>query len=220
MTQQFKVAVFDLDGTILDTSEGVLASIRYTIEKHQLKMLEDDVLRTFIGPPIQNSLEKYFGIHGEELRQITETFRNRYKNVDLLKAKPYEGIYEVFSELIEKGIKPVIATYKRQDYATRLLKHFEFDQYTDIMYGADNENKLKKKDIITKAILECGLSDFSEAVMIGDSENDAIGAADIGAGFIGVTYGFGFKSGEDVGKFSSLGNVATPREITKLFFIS
>lgn len=216
MEQRFKVVVFDVDGTLLDTSEGVIASVKYTIEKHRLHTLTDEVLSTFIGPPIQDSFARTYGLEGDILQELATTFRNQYKDVDLLKAVPYEGIYEVFEELIKAGIKPAIATYKRQDYALEIMQHFGFDKYTDIIYGADHENKLKKRDIIEKALKDSGAADYMEAVMIGDSDNDAIGAQGIGTHFIGVTYGYGFKSADDVNKFTNVGIANNTKELIPL----
>lgn len=203
--QRFKVVVFDVDGTLLDTSEGVIESVKYTIKKHKLKELDDITLKTFIGPPIQDSFARVYGLSGEILQELATTFRNQYKNVDLLKAVPYDGIYDLIQELLDVGIKVAIATYKRQDYATAIMRHFGFDKYTDIIYGADHENKLKKRDIIEMALKDSGVTDYKDAVMVGDSDNDAIGAESIGTQFIGVTYGFGFKKDEDVKKFKNIG---------------
>ena len=214
--QHFDIVVFDVDGTLLDTSEGVLASVKYTIGKHNLPEIDEETLRTFIGPPIQDSFARVYGLSGEILQELATTFRNQYKDVDLLKAVPYEGIFDVFEALLANGIKPAIATYKRQDYATKIMQHFGFDKYTDIIYGADHENKLKKRDIIELALKDSGVSDFSKAVMIGDSDNDAIGAEGIGTEFIGVTYGFGFRSKEDVNKFKNVGSADTAKELRML----
>lgn len=216
MEHQFKVAVFDLDGTLLDTSAGVLSSVKYTIDKFGFKPLSDEMLSSFIGPPIQNSFANAYGLEGPILQEIANVFRNQYKDVDLLKAEPYDGIYEVFEGLLENNIKPAVATYKRQDYATTILRHFGFDKYTDILYGADNENKLKKKDIIEKALFDAGITYYKDAVMIGDSDNDAIGAHDIGVHFIGVTYGFGFKNVSDVEKYDNIGVATNTKELENL----
>ena len=237
MEHQFKVAVFDLDGTLLDTSAGVLSSVKYTIDKFGFKPLSDEMLSSFIGPPIQNSFANAYGLEGPILQEIANVFRNQYKDVDLLKAEPYDGIYEVFEGLLENNIKPAVATYKRQDYATTILRHFGFDKYTDILYGADNENKLKisglKKFfihlkymslrclvffliIIEKALFDAGITYYKDAVMIGDSDNDAIGAHDIGVHFIGVTYGFGFKNVSDVEKYDNIGVATNTKELENL----
>lgn len=216
MEQRFKAAVFDLDGTLLDTSVGVLASVKYTIDYFGFAPLSDEQLRRFIGPPIQNSFANAYGLEGDILQEIAGVFRDRYKDIDLLKAVPYEGIFDVFSELNKNGIVPAIATYKREDYAITLLKHYGFDRYTDIMYGGDHENRLKKKDIIEKALIDAGAVDFSTAVMIGDSDNDAIGAEEIGCQFVGVTYGFGFHTTGDVNKYPNVGVADNTKELARL----
>lgn len=213
MEQQYKCVVFDVDGTLLDTSEGVLSAVKYTIDKFGLEPLDTDVIKSFIGPPIQNSFRKIYGFEDDIIAGMAATFRDRYKGEDLLLAKPYDGIYEVFEYLNTVGIKPAIATYKREDYALRLLKHFHFDRYTDSIYGSDFEGKLKKKDIIELALKKAGVDDYSKALMIGDSDNDAIGAAGIGAKFLGVTYGFGFKKKEDVFNFDTIGVATNTKEI-------
>ena len=216
MEQQYKAVVFDLDGTLLDTSEGVLSAVKYTINKFGFEPLNQEALNAFIGPPIQDSFAKAYDLQGKILQELATVFRNQYKDFDLLKAKPYEGIYDVFQTLLDNGIKPAVATYKRQDYATTILEHFGFGKYTEIMYGADHENKLKKKDIIEKALIDAGVTDFSEAIMVGDSDNDAIGAMNIGTKFVGVTYGFGFKNIEDVKKFPNIGVASNALELKNI----
>ncbi len=213
MEQQFKCVVFDVDGTLLDTSEGILSAVRYTINKYGLKPLDEETIKSFIGPPIQNSFKRIYGFEDIVINDMASTFRDRYKEEDLLFAKPYDGIYEVFEYLHSVGIKTAIATYKREDYALKLLKHFHFDQYTDSMYGSDFEGKLKKKDIIDLALKKAGITDYSQALMVGDSDNDAIGAVGIGSRFLGVTYGFGFKKEEDVYQYDSIGVASKAEEI-------
>lgn len=217
LDKHYEIAVFDVDGTLLNTTEGVLAAVKYTIEKHGLKLVTDEQLLTFIGPPIQDSFAKVYGIEGDILQELATTFRNRYKDFDLLKAEPYEGVYEIFDELHKRGVKLAVATYKRQDYAEAILKHFGFDKYTNILYGADHLNKLKKVDIIEKCMIDLGVTEYSNAVMIGDSSHDAIGAKQIGMDFIGVTYGFDFRTSEDVAKFESVGSVDKAIKLLKFF---
>lgn len=216
MVHQFKTAVFDLDGTLLNTAEGIRSSVLYTIQKFDLPPLEDAELDRFIGPPIQNSFARAYGLEGAVLQELATVFRNHYKDVDLLKAVPYEGIYQVFEQLLAQKIQPAIATYKRQDYAIQILTHFGFDRYTSIMCGADHENKLKKSDIIQNAIRLAGNPVPLETVMIGDSDNDAIGAEQAGIPFVGVTYGFGFHSEADVRKYPCVGVASDTEELCRL----
>ena len=85
---KYKAVLFDLDGTILDTSEGILLSIKETAEIMGLKELEPEVLRTFIGPPVEWSFEDKYGIHGDDLKKAASLFRERYSKINLCRAKP------------------------------------------------------------------------------------------------------------------------------------
>ena len=113
----------------------------------------------------------------------------------------------------ENGIKTAVATYKRQDYAEKILKHFGFDKVCDVICGSDFEGKLTKKDIIKNAMDSLGIVDRKRAVMVGDSDNDAQGADELGIPFIGVTYGFGFDDKADVDMFPNVGCASTCEEI-------
>ncbi len=213
--EKYKAVIFDVDGTILNTTEGVLAAVKYTIDKMGFHPLDEAQLLTFIGPPIQDSFAKAYGLEGQILQVIAACFRDRYKDFELLKAVPYEGIYEVFQALSDNGVKLAVATYKRQDYAEDILRYFRFDRYTDIIYGADHGNKLKKTDIIRKCLESLGINSSSQAVMVGDSEYDALGAKEAGMDFIGVTYGFGFQSIPEVFSCYAVGAAKSPRELLK-----
>ncbi|MDO5559662.1 MAG: HAD hydrolase-like protein [Oscillospiraceae bacterium] len=202
---RYKLAVFDVDGTLLDTTQGVLASVRYTIDHFGFKMPDNERLKKFIGPPIQDSFADLYDLKGDILQDIATVFRNRYKSSDLLKAKPYDGIYDVMDKLRQENVICAIATYKREDYAVELLDHFGFNRYSDIIYGADHENKLKKSDIIKKCLKSAQIEDYREAVMIGDTMNDAVGAGKLGMDFIAVTYGFGFKTASELDKTGKIG---------------
>lgn len=215
MSNKYDLVIFDVDGTILDTTEGVLSAVKYTIHEFGFQPLDDALMATFIGPPIQDSFAKMYDLSGSILQDIATVFRNRYSSVDLLKAKPYEGIYDVFEEIVARGMFSAIATYKREDYALTLLRHYNFDHYTNIMYGGDHENKLKKKDIIEKCIKDSGVKDLSKVVMIGDTEHDALGAEKAGIDFIGVTFGFGFQKVTDLALTKSVGCAERAIDILK-----
>lgn len=216
--KEYKIAVFDLDGTLLDTSGGVLSAVKRTIKENNMEEIPGEKLFSFIGPPIQDSFIRAYQMSKEEAQEKADKFRNYYKQPEyLLDAVPYNGIFELMKQLCELGIKVAVATYKREDHAISVLKHFGFDKYADIMYGSDNNNKLKKMDIIEKCLKDAGVSDYSQAVMIGDSDNDAIGAQQIGMDFLGVTYGFGFHSPEDVEVYPNVGCADTPMELLKYF---
>ena len=210
---KYKLVVFDLDGTLLNTAEGILAAVKFAINSAGRKIPEQQVLDSYIGPPIQQSFARTYHIEGEELDNMALLFRNRYKDVDLLKAVPYEGIYDLLQRLADEKLILTIATYKREDYAIKLIKHFGFDKYMAVSCGADFDGKLTKADIIRKTIAMAGITNSNEVVMIGDTVHDATGAAALGLDFIGVTYGFGFKTKTDVIGDNVAGVAQNAREI-------
>lgn len=212
----YDLVIFDVDGTLLDTTEGILSSAKHTIKAMGYEMLSDELLASFIGPPIQDSFAKAYGLDGDVLQVIAGIFRNQYKDHDLLKAAPYPGIFDMFQTLDKAGIKMAIATYKREDYAITLLKHFGIDQYVESIYGGDHENKLKKKDIIEKCIRDSGITDRKRIVMIGDTLHDSLGSEYAGVDFIGVTFGFGFHSKEEIEALNVAGAVDTAEELAAL----
>ena len=217
----YKLVIFDLDGTLLDTSEGILNAVRYTIDQCGLQTLSEEKIKKFIGPPIQESFQRAYGIEDtDKLQELATIFRDRYKGSDLYKAKPYPGIYRTCETLQEAGILLAVATYKREDYAVNLLRHFGFDKYMTAMYGADHENKLKKADIIQKCL---DLLDDpyrqnvrENAVMVGDTENDSLGAQRAGVDFIGVTYGFGFRDKSELLTPGCAGGADSAEELSEL----
>ena len=213
--RRYDAVVFDLDGTLLDTSEGIGRSVAYVIKTMKYPEVSDEVMRTFIGPPIQRSFARVFGLDQDEANAAADMFRARYKESDILLARPYDGIFDTIRSLSKAGVRSAVATYKRQDYAEKILVHFGFDKVCDVICGSDLEGKLTKKDIIVNAIRKLGVSDKSRAVMVGDSDNDAIGAAECGVDFIAATYGFGFASAEDADEFSNIGAADTPDGILR-----
>ena len=193
----YKMVVFDVDGTLLDTSEGLLSAIKFALKKHNLKELKDAELKKFIGPPIQESLKKYYNLLPDQITEITATFREQYKSRDLFKAIPYDSVFEVLDWLQEQEVIIAIATYKREDYAVSLMEHFGFNRYTHIIYGADDSNKLTKYDIIKKCLDRAENLPPEEILVVGDSNSDGVGAKINGCDFCGVTYGFGTKTSQD-----------------------
>ena len=188
-----KAILFDLDGTLLDTSEGIMDSVRYTISQLGYESLPDETILKFVGPPIQNSLITYLGLTLEDAQKGANIFRDFYKNNALYKATLYPRIKELLVELKNNGVKIGVATYKREDYAIDLLRYFGIANYCDVIHGADNENKLKKSDIVDMCINEL-LEKRSEIFLVGDTEHDAKGAQDSDIGFIAVTWGFGYTA--------------------------
>lgn len=208
--------LFDLDGTLLDTTEGILESAVYAARELGYADLPRETMLQFIGPPIQHSFMKHYGISAEEAQHAAELFRNYYKDKALLKAMMYLGMEELCETLKKAGFRMAVATYKREDYALTLLRHFGFDRWCDPMHGADNFNVLKKEDIVRMCMEEMGAVP-EDTVLIGDTDHDARGAAKAGIPFLAVTYGFGYRPGEPVVTDAKLIGIAdTPMQIAEI----
>lgn len=200
---KYKAVVFDLDGTLLDTSAGIIKSVDYTIKKMGLNNLSASQKRSFIGPPIQHSFKKTYCLDDEATALAAGIFRNQYSEVDLFEAQPYEGIFDLLDLLRKRKIKIGVATYKREDYAHKILEHFGISDYCDSIKGADFEGKYTKQVIIELCIGDLNVSK-REVLMVGDTENDRIGAEKAVVDFLGVGYGFGYTTtqGQELNLFA------------------
>lgn len=210
-----KNVIFDLDGTLLDTREGIIESVKFTLKKLEFQALPYETLLLFVGPPIQDSFINHYGCDEATAQKAANIFRDYYKNNALFLAEPYDGIYELCERLKQNGIRMAVATYKREDYALTLLKHFKFDKYCNPMHGADNNNILKKEDIVRICQEEMKATKH-DSVLIGDTVNDAKGALKANTPFIAVSYGFGFKCDEELKKYPNIGVADEPIEILNI----
>lgn len=192
----YKAIIWDLDGTLLDTTQGVLFAVNETINQLKLSMPSEQVLCKFVGPPMQLSFEKYYGMDEDKALEAANLFRKIYKENSLLKAELYPDVMEVLSTLKNKGYRMAVATNKSHDNAMQILQYFGIADFCDYMKGADLKGKLKKSDIINACIRKMKLNP-DESLYIGDSIFDYEGAKQTGLNFLGVTYGFGFKENEE-----------------------
>jgi phosphoglycolate phosphatase len=212
----YKLVIFDLDGTLLDTSEGFMIGVRHAMAKMNLPERSDAELKTLIGPRVHLSFPKMFGVEGDELVQMVQYFWEGYRGENLFKAQPFEGMLEALAKLRADGYLLAVATNKLQEQMETVLGHFGLDKCFDYLCGADVERKLDKPDIIRLAINKSGLTDSREAVMVGDTHLDAQSAAKVGVDFIGVTYGFGYRVPADVDDPTAIGAAATPLEVVQV----
>ncbi|MBO4473997.1 MAG: HAD hydrolase-like protein [Clostridiales bacterium] len=210
-----KLVIFDLDGTLMNTKPGIVSSLTYAMEKEGLPVPDDKTLDTFIGPPLEDSFHRTFDIDDEKMKQVIKVYRAHYLDGNIYKSIPYDGIFDLLSELKKRGIDSAVATYKLETMARDLLSRYHFDEYIPYIFGKDKENTRSKSDIIRICIERSGHT-REEAVMFGDSSYDAIGAGDAKVDFIGALYGFGFHDRNDVMKYDNIGTVRNPMEILDL----
>lgn len=190
---KYKTVIWDVDGTLLDTHQGVAASVRYSLDKCGVDWNETHISRILNTPKIKGAFMTIMGMSEHDSEIATDIFRNQYKDVDLLKAKRYPGVVKVLETLKRAGINQAIATNKRQDCALTICHHFKLDKYCAPIIGGDRYNSRSKSDLIQDCLDTLGVTDKSSTVMIGDMPADKEAAELLGIDFIGVNYGFGFR---------------------------
>ena len=206
----YKYIIFDLDGTILDTTEGVIQAVKTTIKELKLDMPNDTILKSFVGPTMQSSFERHFNQDKETALKNANLFRKNYRN-SLFIAKPYKGIIETLAFLKQNNYKLALATNKSHQNAMDIITKFELIQYFDFALGSDLEGKLTKTDIVNKCMKELNAKK-DETVLIGDSGADSKGAKEAGIDFIAVTWGFGYKEEDKLDK-----SFSSPQKLLKYF---
>ncbi|HAP56691.1 MAG TPA: haloacid dehalogenase [Sphaerochaeta sp.] len=191
----FKLAIFDLDGTLMNTSPGIFASANATVERlgmepeHDLKQLSK-----FIGPPITQCFVKVYDLDPSLIDQAVVIYRKEYDEHGRFNATPYEKIEDTLDALKKSGYLLAVGTLKYEPLARQMMEHFGLAPYFDSIRGANESSSLSKADIVRKVLDDLGVQ-RQDAVLIGDTTHDQKGAEEAGVAFIAVDWGFGFPKG-------------------------
>jgi phosphoglycolate phosphatase len=207
--------VFDMDGTLIDTFEGIGRSLNYAVSQLGLPPLTDEQLRSCMGPPIIQSVKRLYKIDDHVAQKAVDLFRERYGSEDCCRASLYYGMKELLDFLRSQGLRMAVATYKRQDHAEKILSFFHLSDYFTSIRGTDPDNRLTKTDIIRLVLADLDVVQDS-AVLVGDTLHDASGAQNVGLCFIGVTYGYGLTSRDDLGNLPCLGLASNIDELKRV----
>ncbi len=189
--KNFDVYLFDLDGTLTDPAEGITNSVAYALNKFGIKVDNREELYKFIGPPLVNSFMEYYGFDKEKAFLAVEIYREYFREKGIFENKLYKNIPLVLETLQQNGKIIVLATSKPEEFAIRILKHFDLFEYFDLVCGATMDEKRSEKSDIIKYALKKLKSPLQNCVMIGDRCYDILGAKENGISSIGVTYGYG-----------------------------
>ena len=186
-----KILLFDLDGTLTDSKQGIVNSIRYAMAKMNLK--ENNInLERFIGPPLSESFEKYFGLDNKTARFAVSVYREYYTNKGIFENRVYPGIIELLNALKENNKTLVCVTSKATFYAEQILEHFNLTQYFKRTVGSNMDLTCTHKiELIKLALSYFPNHNNSDFIMIGDRADDIIGAKKNKISSIGVLYGYG-----------------------------
>lgn len=184
-----KTILFDLDGTLTDSGEGIINCASLALETFGLPVPDRKTMGVFVGPPLHDTFVK-FGVPKERVDDAVRIFRSRYFTVGKFENFPYPGIPELLQKLKSDGHTLYIATSKPETLALEVTSHFDIAKYFDLICGATLDNsRVNKEDVITYLL---GLSGSKkDVIMVGDTEFDVLGAKAHGIPTVGVTWGYG-----------------------------
>lgn len=188
----YDIVLFDLDGTLTDPGEGITNSVAYALNKFGIEVIDKTTLYNFIGPPLVDSFMKYYGFNKEDALLAVDYYREYFGVTGIFENQVFDGIPELLEGIKKSGRKISLATSKPEQYAVRILEHFDLLKYFDFVGAATmDETRSKKADVIKYTLDSLGVVDKSNVVMVGDRHHDIKGAVQNGLDSIGVLFGYG-----------------------------
>lgn len=172
----YKYILFDLDGTLTDPKEGITKCVQYALSHFDIHVDDLDTLTPFIGPPLDESFIKFYGLSKEDANKAVTLYRERFRKSGMLENKVISGIPEVLSNLRDHGMTLHVATSKPTVFASEILKNFNLDHYFESIVGSNLDGTRSAKKEIIDFIMQQQNLNSQEVVMIGDRMHDIIGA--------------------------------------------
>ena len=205
---------FDLDGTLTDSKEGILKSLRYAFERMGRPIPPEETLLRFIGPPLQDSFQRFCGFSPEEAREGLALFRERYNPIGKFENAPAPGMAELLARLKERGYVLALASSKPEAVCIPICEKFGFAPSLTVIAGSPPEHDWEKEDVIRAAMGRLGLTEArcGEILMVGDRKFDVLGARACGIDCVGVEF-FGYA---EPGELEAAGAVAVVRTAAEL----
>ena len=181
--------LFDFDGTLADTGEGICKSVAYSLEKLGHKVPDESVLRLFVGPPLHDSFMEYCGLSEAEAEFAVKLYRERYVKTGLYESRIYPGVAQLLMALRHAGAYVAIASAKPQHMLEKLSEYYGIDDALNLIVGIGEErHSADKRDLIMRALPEG--ADASRFCMVGDRRYDMEAAKALGLTAIGADYGY------------------------------
>ncbi|SHM70071.1 HAD hydrolase-like protein [Ruminococcus flavefaciens] len=190
MTDNFDTLLFDLDGTLTDSTEGILKCMEHALVTMGYEVPEDT--NKFLGPPLYQSFAEFCGMNEAQVNEAVRIFRERYSVTGLFENRVYDGIPEMLERLKNAGKRLMVATSKPEVYAVRIFERFGLSQFFEIVGGANiNGTRNYKDEVIEYVLAQAGITDRSRVLMIGDRKQDVEGAHKTGLKCMGILWGYG-----------------------------
>ena len=212
-----QLVLFDLDGTLTESGEGIMKSVQYALRKLGKEAPDWRELRAFVGPPLIGMFMQYAGFDRETAEQGVVYYREYFQEKGIFENALYPGIKEMLESFKKQGLALGIASSKPEPYVLKVTDYFDITKYFDVITGSTMaETRTKKSEVIEEALRRYAPEeDIREnAVMVGDKSHDILGAREAGLRCVGVLYGYGTKEEiEGAEPFAVAGTVEELSEI-------
>lgn len=210
--------LFDLDGTLSRSAEGIRASLEYAIQQLDVPMPDLSDYTRYIGPPLIDTFKNLVGLDDERAEIGAGLYRSYYNKRGKFLNRAYDGVRETVEQLHRQGYRMAVCTSKYEPFAREILAILELSDCFDAVCGSNIDGSRKdKRDLIPYAIKALGGKperDKSRCVLLGDTWFDARGAKESGVDFIGVEYGYGDR--ESMEREGAVAFAASPQDIPGL----
>jgi len=183
--------LFDLDGTIIDSKEGILNSVCYALDKMGREIPDKKDLLCFIGPPLSYSFAAFCGMSKEDSERAVAFYRENYAPRGVYEFSVYPGVETMLKKLSSGGRRLYLATSKPEVFAKKILEKAGLASYFTAVCGSLIPSGRDKKEEVISYLVENEALSLDETVMVGDRSYDAEGAHAVGLVAIGVSYGYG-----------------------------
>ena len=184
-----KTILFDLDGTLTDSGEGIINCATLALRHFGLPIPSYADMRTFVGPPLRDSFIR-FGVPADQTDEAIRVYRSRYIPTGMFENTPYPGIRELLEALRAEGYTLYVATSKPEEMSVTILEKFDLAKYFHRICGASIDSSRSTKDAVIAYLLESSGAK-EDMVMVGDTKYDILGAKAHGIPAIGVGWGYG-----------------------------
>ncbi len=194
--KRYDTIFFDLDGTLTDPGLGITNSVMYALERFGITVPDRRELYKFIGPPLMDSFQEFYGFSYADAAEATRLYRVYFCEKGMFENTVYPGIPALLRSLRADGRRLAVATSKPEEFAATIADHFDLSQYFDLIAGAAmDETRTQKWEVIDYAVERIGSPDRGDILMIGDRKHDVLGARRCAlGGAVGVLYGYGSRA--------------------------
>lgn len=191
----FRYILFDFDGTVVNTGEGILKSLQYSFYEMGHEVPSQEELKKFIGPPVYYSFTHYCGIGEDKVGDYIRKYRERYKREGIYECELYKDMLTLLGTLKDSGYTLGIASSKPEHLIFDVADYLDITKYFDAVVGvkSDASRHTTKTGLILEAMDKLGVSDKSQVLMVGDRHYDITGAKGAGVSSCGCLWGYGNK---------------------------